>query len=341
VAAFAYSCIDEYFRNRFISAFLVLAPSLLGILSFEVLMVTNSIFEILGFFILLIFLYGSLRIETASRRRWIFCFLVFTYTVSNPLGVVLCAVFWADYLIFSSRSKGDLRIAIVASAGTLIESIFVLLNYSDRHLGVGILHFFEYFVIGLTKSFLLVFYIPNNLKFFSQSSLIIKLLIVLFCLLTFSILVILVKSIRVRVRATFGNRFVNYPVFALTCSILISIFTRGVETRFGVMATLYATLILVGMLQFRPGRFQNFGYIVLILAFIVNGSLNFAASEYRSSGPLWSQELSQSKDYCLKHPASSIGIIFAPNWVASISHPYRVSEPTTENLKCVDLNERD
>jgi hypothetical protein len=31
-------------------------------------------------------------------------------------------------------------------------------------------------------------------------------------------------------------------------------------------------------------------------------------------------------------------VIFAPNWSASIQHPYKVKEPTTEIVKCVKLN---
>jgi hypothetical protein len=261
--------------------------------------------------------------------------------VSNPLAAILSLLFWFDYFIFSRKSRQGLITAIVASVGSLIQTIFVLLNHSDRELGVGFLHFFEYFLIDMVKSFSLVFYVPLNSNYFSESNLTLEFVAILTTAVASSVVVIYFKNFRKVFLQLVSNRLVSYPLFALTCSLLISVFTRGVGVRYEVMTTLYATLILVGFLEVQKGLIRKFGYIALALVYSVNGALNYSASVFRSTGPLWSQELIQSKDYCLKHPASSVAIIFAPNWSASISHPYKVSEPTTENLKCADLNKRD
>lgn len=338
MAAFAYSCVSGQIENKIFSIFVTLAPSVLSLLSFEVLMVENSFFEILNYFTLLIFLYGSRSIQESSWPRWVFYSLIFICMVSNPLGAILCIVFWVDFFFHSSRAKYSFKISMVAFFGTLIEAIYVFMNHSNRNLGIGLPDFIEFSLVHLAKSFSLIFFVPPDLNYDSAFKSGYFATAILLCALTLLVSLVLVVGLRERFRAFFMDRRVFYPIFALVTTIFISVFTRGIERRFGVLTTLYATLIIIGILQSRPRVVQNCGYIILVSAYIVNGILNFGAGDFRSAGPLWNQELKLKKEYCLANPSSSIRLVFAPNWSATFSHPYRVSEPTTEKIDCTDFN---
>ena len=135
-----------------------------------------------------------------------------------------------------------------------------------------------------------------------------------------------------------SNPLLLFPFFVLCFTLIISVATNGSASRFEVMTSLYALLFLVGLLEIQSVAIRKWGFAILSASVLINGLLNFSATELRSTGPDWRNQIQYAQKKCEQNPSGSIRIVFAPNWTASITHPYRIVEPTTEKVKCSILN---
>jgi hypothetical protein len=333
-AAFTYSYIKGQIQGKALAYFLVFAPSLLSGLTHEVLMVGNSIFAILGYYILLIFLYSDYVNSPLGAKFIAFCSLSFLYTISNPLGFLLLLICLIDYFIYKSRSLNTLILTLVLFFGNVIEGIFVLINHTDRQQAAIDLEFLRILLIEFIKSFSLLLYSPDDFNYLSGDSsvnIVISVFLVVFFSLT---LFLFFRNFVSASQGLLSKRKILIPFLLLLFTLFISVLTKGSAARFEVTTSLYALLFVVGILNQQSKKVSSAAFVLLYLFVGINGVINFGASDYRSTGPLWSQQIENSQRFCEGNPSGSFPMIFSPNWSASIQHPYKVLEPTTEKLDC-------
>jgi hypothetical protein len=333
-ALFAYVCIEANFQKKALPSFLVLAPSLLAGLTHEVLLVGNSIFSILGYYILLIFLYSNYGNWAFGRRFLVFCCLSLLYTVSNPLGSLLLLACLVEIFFYKSRQLNLRVFTLVVLMGNLIQGCFVLLNQAERDRAAWNLDLFKTLSIEFIKSFSLLLYSPSDLNYVSNGNIVVKIIYgVLLCFFML-LLISLFRNYKSAFALFFSDKKLLIPFLMLCLTLFVSVLTKGSASRFEVMTSLYAFLFSVGVLRVQKKKIREAGIIGLFLLVIINGIFNFKASELRATGPLWSEQLKSSQIFCEANPLESVLLVFPPNWKASVDHPYKVSEPTTENLEC-------
>ena len=334
LAAFSYSCIRSHISSKPLSYFLVIAPTILAGVTHEVLMVGNSIFGILGYYILLIFLYSDYANKPVGSKFITFCSLSLLYTVSNPLGLLLLFACLIDLYVFKSRSLNSYILTCFVLVGNIVEGIFVLINHTERDRAALDLEFWRTISFEFIKSFTLLLYSPRNSNYLSGSNLSTIIMTLFLGLFSCLILIVFLRNFKVACQHFLSDRKLLIPFFIFSSSLFVSVLTKGSTSRFEVMTSLYVIIFIAGVLQLQGRKFFSIGCILLYLFIGINGIFNFEASDYRSTGPLWSQQLENSRRICNDNPSGNFRMTFSPNWVASINHPYKVFEPTTEKIDC-------
>jgi len=338
ISSFSYWVIRSNFSSFFQPLFLVLAPSVIAGLSHEVLVVSNSIFGLLGYYLLLIYLYTDFSPFKFGIRFWIYLTYVVLYTLSNPLGLLFLVVLLADQVIFKNRSKNRFVFTLIVFCANLVQFSYVLLNHTERYQAEFGLSLIKSLIFEFIKSFTLLIYAPSNINYFSDRSARTTLVFIFLMLILLAIAYLLLKNFLVSIRALLVNPRLLFPFFTLCSSLFISVLSNGAASRFEVMTSLYAFLFVFSIFYSYKGKSSNLGIGFLVIFISLNGMFNFQASELRSSGPAWSNQLDSLHKLCGSRTNSSTHVIFAPNWSASIQHPYKVKEPTTEIVECVKLN---
>jgi len=337
LSTYSYSVIQAQFNNKLIPLFLVAAPTLNAGLSREVLMVSNSIYGILGYYILVIYLYSNFEKMHLNSKFWIFLLIAFIFTLSNPLGLLMLCLCLIDVFIFRNKSQNSFILIFIIVLGNIVQGIYIFSNYAERHFPNNGLVIFKTLVIETIRSFTLIVYSPLRNNYLSERNIQnILLLIFLSLILLFFVALYLRKLIGGAIAST-SNRNVLLVLFILVATLVISVFTNGAAARYEVMTSLYASLFLFSLIQLQTEKVRLVAYPFLMFCIGINGILNFGASDLRATGPLWSQQLHSAKQFCSTHPGGSVRIEFAPYWIASVSHPYEIHEPTTEKLSCFQL----
>ena len=324
----------KYTLGIFRALILTLVPYLIPIYSVQVIGVNSSFYLILIYYSIILTIFLNVEDYSINKKMRKFKILIYILALfSNPLSIVILMV-----IFFKNITKlNSVFYEVVAIAIFSIPQVFtVYVNGGDRFYVQNYILILQITLNYLIKTFISTFYLKPDIllldPIFGQAKLVEFIYKYIFILSIFGIILSLLFLFSKQYYLTRLK-----PIFllfiAIFITLLISAFTNGWPERFLVLTSgLFLSSLIYFLSEFGKNVFKFFTTTLIFILLFFPLKDNFYISNYRSSGPLWSNELVNLQNSCKSE--KNVAMEFSPFWPTQNTHEYGLKEPTTNLISC-------